>query len=81
MSYEHIKEILLRDNPQIWDFWTNEIRDLLTGKQLVEKYNEARLQLKRELEMKILTEQKYFAEYELLCILSGIKEPIDSFNR
>lgn len=43
MSYEHIKEILLSDNPQIWDFWTNEIRNLLTGKQLVEKYNEARL--------------------------------------
>lgn len=81
MSYEHIKEILLRDNPQIWEFWTIEIRDLLTGKQLVEKYKEARLQLKRELEMKILTEQKHFAEYELLCILSGIKEPIDSFNR
>lgn len=81
MSYEHIKEILLRDNPQIWDFWTNEIRDLLTGKQLVEKYNEARLQLKRELEMRILTEQKHFAEYELLCILSGITEPIDLSNR
>lgn len=56
MSYEHIKGIMLRDNPQIWYFWTNKIRHYLKGKELSEKYNKARLQLKEELEMKILTE-------------------------
>lgn len=81
MSYEHIKEIMLSENPQIWNFWTNEIRHYLKGKELSEKYNKARLQLKRELEMRILTEQKHFAEYELLCILLGITEPIDLSNR
>lgn len=30
--------------------------------------------------MKILTEQKHLAEYKLLCILSGIKEPLDFSN-
>lgn len=80
MSYEHIKEIMLRDNPTIWEFWTVEIPRLMTSEQALEKYKEARLQLKEELEMKILTEQKHFAEYELLCILSGIKESLDFSN-
>lgn len=80
MNYDKIKEIMLRDNPTIWEFWTIEIPRLMTSEQALEKYKEARLQLKEELEMKILTEQKHFAEYELLCILSGIKEPLDISN-
>ena len=36
--------------------------------------------LKKELENRILTEHKYFAEYELLCLLSGIREPINFNN-
>lgn len=80
MNYDKIKQILLRDNPTIWEFWTIEIPRLMTSSQAMEKYKEARLELKRELEMKILTEQKHFAEYELLCTLSGIKEPLDFSN-
>lgn len=80
MNYDKIKQILLRDNPTILEFWTIEIPRLMTSSQAMEKYKEARLELKRELEMKILTEQKHFAEYELLCILSGIKEPLDFTN-
>lgn len=80
MNYDKIKQIMLRDNPGIWEFWTIEIPRLLTSEQALEKYKEARLELKKELEMKILTEQKHFAEYELLCILSGIKEPLDFTN-
>lgn len=80
MNYDKIKQIMLRDNPDIWEFWTIEIPRLLTSGQALEKYKEARLELKEELEMKILTEQKHFAEYELLCILSGIKEPLNFSN-
>lgn len=80
MNYDKIKEIMLRDNPIIWEFWTVEIPRLMTSSQAIEKYKEARLELKEELEMKLLTEQKHFAEYELLCILSGIKEPLDFSN-
>lgn len=80
MNYDKIKQIMLRDNPAIWEFWTVEIPRLMTSEQALEKYKKARLQLKKELEWKLLTEQKHFAEYELLCILSGIKEPLDISN-
>ena len=77
MSYEHIKEIMMKECPHIWKWWNEEIRTMLSGKELIERYRKARLQLKEELETKNLTEQKYFAEYELLCLLSGIKEYLD----
>lgn len=77
MSYEHIKEIMMKDCPHIWKWWNEEIKNILSGEHLIEKYKEARVQLKGELESKILTEQRYFAEYELLCLLSGIKESLN----
>lgn len=80
MSYEHIKEIMMKECPHIWKWWNEDIRTMLSGKELIERYRKARLQLKEELETKNLTEQKYFAEYELLCLLSGIKEPLDFSN-
>lgn len=80
MSYEHIKEIMMKECPHIWIWWNEEIKTMLSGEQLVTRYKKARLELKGELESKILTEQKYFAEYELLCLLSGIKEPLDFSN-
>lgn len=80
MSYEHIKEIMMKECPHIWEWWNEEIKAILSGEQLAEKYKEARLQLKGELESKILTEQRHFAEYELLCLLSGDKEYLDFSN-
>lgn len=80
MSYELIKEIMMKECPHIWKWWNEEIRTMLSGEELIEKYKKARLQLKGELESKILTEQRYFAEYELLCLLSGVKEPLDFSN-
>ena len=80
MSYELIKEIMMKECPHIWKWWNEEIKTILSEEQLVTKYKEARLELKGELESKILTEQKYFAEYELLCLLSGIKESLDFSN-
>ena len=80
MSYEHIKEIMMKECPHIWKWWNEEIKTMLSGEQLVTRYKKARLELKGELESKILTEQKYFAEYELLCLISGIKEPLDFSN-
>ena len=80
MSYEHIKEIMMKECPHIWKWWNEEFKTMLSGEQLVTRYKKARLELKGELESKILTEQKYFAEYELLCLLSGIKEPLDFSN-
>ena len=80
MSYEHIKEIMMKEWPDIWKWWNEEIKTMLSEEQLVARYKKARLELKGELESKILTEQKYFAEYELLCLLSGIKEPLDFSN-
>ena len=80
MSYEHIKEIMMKECPHIWKWWNEEIKTMLSGEQLVARYKKARLELKGELESKILTEQKYFAEYELLCLLAGVKEPLDFSN-
>lgn len=80
MSYEHIKEIMMKECPHIWKWWNEEIKTMLSGEQLVTRYKKARLELKGELESKILTEQKYFAEYELLCLLAGVKEPLDFSN-
>lgn len=80
MSYEHIKEIMMKECPHIWKWWNEEIKTILSGEQLVTRYKKARLELKGELESKILTEQKYFAEYELLCLLAGVREPLDFSN-
>lgn len=80
MSYEHIKKIMMEECPHIWAWWMEDIRNFLSGDELIRKYKEARIQLKKEIENIILTEQKYFAEYELLCLLSGIKEPLDFSN-
>ena len=77
MTYDKIKEIMISDCPHIWKWWTEEIRVTLSSDQLIKKYKEARVQLKGELESGILTEQRHFAEYELLCLLSGIKEPLN----
>ena len=70
----------MKECPHIWKWWNEEIKTILSEEQLVTRYKKARLELKGELEQKILTEQKYFAEYELLCLLSGIKEPLDFSN-
>ena len=80
MSYKHIKEIMMEECPHIWEWWNEDIRTMLSGEELIERYKKARLQLKEELESKILTEQRYFAEYELLCLLSGVKECLDFSN-
>ena len=80
MRYEHIKEIMLNDCPNTWAWWTEDIRTILSGEELIRKYKDARMQIKKELEDRILTEQKYFAEYELLCLLSGISEPLNFNN-
>ena len=80
MSYEHIKEIMMKECPPSWKWWNEKIKTILSEEQLVTKNKEARLELKGELESKILTEQKYFAEYELLCLLAGVKEPLDFSN-
>lgn len=79
MGYEHIKKIMLEECPHIWAWWTEDIRTILPGEELIRKYKDARMLIKKELEDRILTEQKYFAEYELLCLLSGIREPLN-FN-
>ena len=76
MTYDKIKEIMMSDCPHIWKWWTEEVRVILPSDQLIKKYKEARIQLKVEIESGILTEQRHFAEYELLCLLSGIKEPL-----
>lgn len=31
MNYDKIKEIMHRDNPTIWEFWTIEIPRLMTS--------------------------------------------------
>ena len=80
MSYEHIKKIMMEKCPHIWAWWTEDIRTILSGEELIRKYKDARTQLKKELENRILTEHKYFAEYELLCLLSGIREPLNFNN-
>lgn len=77
MSYEQIKEIMMKECPHVWKWWNEEIKNILSDENLIEKYKEAAIELKQELEMKILTEQRYFAEYELLCLLSGLKEPLN----
>ena len=77
MSYEQIKEIMMKECPHVWEWWNEEIKNILSDENLIEKYKEAAIELKQELESKILTEQRYFAEYELLCLLSGIKEPLN----
>lgn len=80
MSCEHIKKIMMEESPHIWAWWTEDIRAILSGEELIRKYKDARMQIKKELEDRILTDQKYFAEYELLCLLSGIREPLNFNN-
>ena len=77
MSYEKIKEIMMKECPHVWKWWNEQIKNILSDENLIEKYKEAAIELKQELESKILIEQRYFAEYELLCLLSGIKEPLN----
>ena len=71
---------MMKECSYIWKWWNEEIKTIIYEEQLAEKYKEARLELKGELESKILTEQRYFAEYELLCLLSGVKESLDFSN-
>ena len=80
MSNEHIKKIMMEECPHIWAWWTEDIRTIFSGEELIRKYKDAMMQIKKELEDRILTEQKYFAEYELLCLLSGIREPLNFNN-
>ena len=80
MSNEHTKKIMMEECPHIWAWWAEDIKTILSGEELIRKYKDARVQIKKELEDRILTEQKYFAEYELLCMLSGIREPLNFNN-
>ncbi len=49
----------------LWNFWNNQ--------HDIEQIKKAEETLKKELDAKILTDYKYFCEYQLICIKLGIR--------
>ena len=52
MSYEHIKEIMMKECPHIWKWWNEEIKTMLSGEQLVARYKKQGLNSKENLKVK-----------------------------
>jgi hypothetical protein len=65
MSYEKMKESI---DPIIWEHWQN-MHDTAVIRR-------AEQELRREIEGKILTDFKYYAEYQLLCLKLGIENTL-----